>query len=828
MAIPDRALATLDQMGENPFEKVKESWVWLKMLGIYLDRFDNYNKGCDLVDGEYSQDDKLLSDYAWRPLPVFWANMEVIKPTIYSRAPVPVVSGRHKDRRPLIRQTSELLERALISQQQMEKLHRTLKHVRDDLVMYSRGVIWLRKYEDPVTKRTRVKYDHLNRHDFRHQVCRKWDENEWVARRAWLTRPQIKQRFDAAYQKLHGKTLDTSTIAFTTQPNDQYENEDRNSTSARNESETSQGNEETVEQKASVWEIWHKTQNAVVWVTEGLDLVLDIGEPHLDLEGFFPCPEPAYSTLKPDTLYPIPHLTYYRGQVDEINLLTERIMSLSEALKVKFFYSAGIDGDVTDAIENALKNTDQNAIAVPVPSTAALGGSGLANAIVWLPVEVVAATLRNLIELRDQMQLDVYEITGISDIMRGSTDPSETLGAQQLKGQFGSVRVKERQEEMVRIARDATNIAGEIMAEHFSMEELLLLSQYDQAPPQEQIQQQVAQIQGQKGQMEAALQRAAQDPNTQQMAEQNPEQAQQIMQQAQQQIAGFDEQLQELSEVVTQEQIFELLQNERIRPFVLDIETDSTIQPDEQRDKANVSEFLGALAQILAQLSPMVDNIPESAPFAAEVLMFAVKPFRVGRPLMGAIEQFAENIEEKAKNPNPEQQAAIQAEMQKIQAEVGKLQADAGKSQAEAKRAEADVIATAVETKKTQAETQKLEAETFQLMAPEPEEAEDEPTEVDAMNAENDLVKAGVERQKLDVETQRMAMEMDDMAQQRVIEQDHIQAMAEMSEQLAESAQAIAQMAESIAVMQAAMTAPRELVRDEQGRAIGARTVLNS
>ena len=33
---------------------------------------------------------------------------------------------------------------------------------------------------------------------------------------------------------------------------------------------------------------------------------------------------------------------------------------------------------------------------------------------------------------------DIYQIMGLSDIMRGATDAHETLGAQQLKTQYGS------------------------------------------------------------------------------------------------------------------------------------------------------------------------------------------------------------------------------------------------------------------------------------------------------------------------------------------------------------------------------------------------------
>ena len=60
--------------------------------------------------------------------------------------------------------------------------------------------------------------------------------------------------------------------------------------------------------------------------------------------------------------------------------------------------------------------------------------------------------------LRKQIIEDIYQIMGMSDIMRGATDPNETLGAQQLKTQYGSTRIRDKQQEMVRLARDLVEI----------------------------------------------------------------------------------------------------------------------------------------------------------------------------------------------------------------------------------------------------------------------------------------------------------------------------------------------------------------------------------
>ena len=48
--------------------------------------------------------------------------------------------------------------------------------------------------------------------------------------------------------------------------------------------------------------------------------------------------------------------------------------------------------------------------------------------------------------------------------MRGSTDPNETATAQQIKGNWASLRLSKKAGEVNRALRDAMRIMGEIMA----------------------------------------------------------------------------------------------------------------------------------------------------------------------------------------------------------------------------------------------------------------------------------------------------------------------------------------------------------------------------
>lgn len=642
----------------------------------------DYHTRCDRIDALYADLKKLAEVKTDRQYQLFWANVQVRRNAIYSRPPVPVVTSRFRDRKPLPRRAADILERALISDFEADDLHDTLVEARDDLELNARGVVWLRIVErDGVEVATA---EHVARKDFRHGYGRKWKEVPWVARRAWLTKEQVKKRFGEIPEGMQ----------FT----------------KHRDSDKKEEAGEYSRKKAAVWELWHKDDATVVWVSEGVADVLDQKDPWIDVKGFFPCPRPAYGTLQRETLTPVPDVVYYRDQLEEINIATARLSALTEALKVRGFYAAGI-GDAADAIETAFKSTDDRAVLVPVSAMAALGpNASLADAIVWLPLEVIANTITGLIALRRQLIEDVYEISGISDIMRGNTDANETLGAQQLKSQYGSIRIQDRQTEMVRLARDVTRMKAEIMAENVPIDDLMVMAQVDDLPTMAEAQAQVMQALGpQLEQAQAAMQDAAMagDDDAGMQAQQA---MQALQQQAQQQLAG----------VVTKEQVAELLQSQRVRPFVLEIETDSTIEPDEMTEKQKRVEFMSALGPLLQQGVGAMQLAPQLGKFMAESIRFVASGFRAGRQMDDAIDELAEqfaNYQPPAQpGENPEAaQAEAQAKQAEAQAKVQVAQTKAQETQAKAQaamaQAEADVQTARLDAEARMAELQQGQSE---------------------------------------------------------------------------------------------------------------------
>lgn len=646
---------------------LKSSRGWLALITKAETAFRTWQDKSDSIDKLYANLETLSSLSRDRQFQLFWANIQVLGPSIYSRPPAPVVVPRFRDQRPIPRIASEMIERCTVVSFETQDLDYVMRQVRDDLNINARGAVWAR-YETETTGgylSQKVCVEHVNRRDFLHDPVRNWQEVDWVSKRSWLTKKEARKRFRKTSGDLYKEA------AYQTQKDEQTDETDG-------------------KLKAGFWELWSKSLNKVVWIAEGCDKVLDEQAPHLELEGFFPCPRPAYGTTQRGSLIPVPDMLLYKDQLEEINQLTGRIHALADALRLKGFYPGGAS-ELADAIEAAVKSNDDTAILVPVANWALFGNGGVKDTIVWIPLAEVGQTISALVTLRKELINDVYQIMGLSDIMRGSTDASETLGAQQLKSQYGSVRIRDKKDELVRIARDVTRITAEIMAENFTQKSMLDMSQMS-IPTDAEIAKQAKGIEAQANKIATEIKQAKTDPETQQAAQKNPKAAQQIIQQAAQKVQGMQAEIGKLMKTVTIEQVMKFLRDNRVRCFTLDIETDSTIAPDENEQKQRAAEYVTAISGLLAQLVPAVKEVPQIAPLAADVLKFVNSQFRVGRQFEQSMEEFTDQMKQMAakpqqKGPTPEQtkaQADAQASTQKGQLDAMKAKGEAAKAQSDA------------------------------------------------------------------------------------------------------------------------------------------------
>ena len=221
---------------------------------------------------------------------------------------------------------------------------------------------------------------------------------------------------------------------------------------------------EDVVKRCRVWEIWDKRERKVIFISEGATEPMMEKDDPLNLKDFFPIPRPLYSVETDRTMLPVPEFTLYRDQADELDDITARINHLVNMLKVRGVYDAA-----NEELGNLFKTSEGTMIPAHNWQAFAERG-GFRGTIDFVPLESTAQVLVGLYQERTRLIQSIYELTGISDIQRGSSDPRETRGAQMLKAQFSSLRLQPRQKKVQRFVRDLFRLMSEVIGEVFSPE----------------------------------------------------------------------------------------------------------------------------------------------------------------------------------------------------------------------------------------------------------------------------------------------------------------------------------------------------------------------
>ena len=215
-----------------------------------------------------------------------------------------------------------------------------------------------------------------------------------------------------------------------------------------------------------VYEIWDKKARKTYYIgkdcgSEFLKVTDDI----LKIDGFFPLPKPLYATLTNDSLIPASDYKEIKPLLDELDGIVERMRLTGQALKVSGCYDNSfpelaniLDKDVTLVSISDFTQLKEN--------------GGLAGIMDFAPIAQYITALQALAERRQDLVAQIYEITGVSDIMRGNSDPNETATAVTKKTNFGTLRNQDRQNDMQRFIVDLLKIKADIICEMFEPETL--------------------------------------------------------------------------------------------------------------------------------------------------------------------------------------------------------------------------------------------------------------------------------------------------------------------------------------------------------------------
>jgi hypothetical protein len=568
---------------------------WLKEIAQYERDFKKWEtRSAKIIKRFRDEGRDLTSGNDRAKFNILWSNVNTLIPACFSRTPQPDVSRRFKDNDPVGRVASLILERGLEFETQHYSDYKSgLTNVVQDRFLGGRGTAWVRyephfrQAESQITEdvepdpkaesQEELDYecapvDYVNPKDFGHTKARTWEEVRGVWRVVYLYKNSVTERF--------GKKV-ANQLPFDASPEEKGRN-----------------NEEKQPSQARIYEIWDKETKKVYWLSKSYPKFLDVKDDPLRLECFFPTPKPLYATLTTDSLVPVPDFSLYQDQARTLDVLADRIDGLIKALKVRGCYNA------SETALARLFTEGDNTTLIPITNwTAFAEKAGLKGAIDIVDLTPIFGALQAAYQAMADQKNQVYEITGMSDIIRGQSVASETATAQQLKGRYASLRLKNMQMDVARFAGELLQIKAQIMCGLFDPQTLLQIS-------------------------------------------------------AVQQLSQEDQQL--------IPQALDLLKQDTLREFRVEVNSDSMVEIDEAAEKEARMEFLNSVGTFMEKAGQMAAASPQTAPMVAELLKFAVTAFKVGRTIEGKLDESIDQLTKAAAQPQPPKP---DPEMEKLKAE---------------------------------------------------------------------------------------------------------------------------------------------------------------
>jgi hypothetical protein len=596
--------------------EANEIKAWYAEIDDAKKRAEDYCKQGDRVLGIYASTDRDRT-----PFNILYSNTDTLLPAYYSATPRPDVQRRFKDDDPIGKAASDAGERMLAflldtNVDGYETFDEAIKASVFDALLPGRGVTAVKydaeigEYDAPgeegeeageqeplIEKKSElVCLDSQPWNQVLFGFAKKWPKVPWIA---------FEQSIDRAEaERLFGHEM-AEKIKFT-----------RDNVGPDEDDKTSEEEHQGERKTATIYQIWDKDGGRKVrYVSRHYkDGFLKVDDDPLELTGFFPIPRPLQFVANNDfNTVTAPYLVY-ENQAKELNELTRRLTRISRAIKAKGVY----DGELGEDIKNLLEGDDNEFI--PADKSSMLNQNGFDKAIWFMPVEKLIVVLQQLYQAREQCKQVIYEITGISDIIRGSTVASETATAQDIKSRWGTMRLGRGQGEVQRYARDILRLMLEIAASKFSEDtwaKMTGLPYLTQA------------------------QAAAQAMVPPQPGQEQP---------------------------ITWAQVLALLKSDLQRAYRIDIETDSTIAPEQREDQQAISEAMTALGQYIQGVTPLVQQ--GVMPFeAAKTLMIAfIRRFKFGDQVEDYLKQM--QPPQPPKEPEDNTLQVKQLEMQSKQAEL--------------------------------------------------------------------------------------------------------------------------------------------------------------
>lgn len=444
---------------------------WHTQGGRIVARFKDEREGPDSTGSS--------SSTRWN---LYTANVQTQRAMMYGQTPRVSVTRRHADAHDdVARVAAEMLERLLNTdiERDSDGYASALSYALDDRLLAGMGNVRVRytaQFDDvpevparvnettgaelapavPATRRKAsedVEVDYVHWRDQLWSPARTFEEVRWWGFRVQMSRSQLVRRFGAEL----GKTVPLNGR--------EHGGADSGGPAEKRADPWA---------RADVWEIWSKEHGRVFWYVEGYPVILDVKPDLYGLRGFWPFPRPMFANLTTDALVARPDFVLAQDLYDEIDLVSTRITLLERAIAVKGVYDKS-----SGSLQRLLQDTGENEL-IPVDNWALFAEKGgVRGAVDWLPLDQVVSALTALRDYRRELIDALYQVTGMSDILRGQAASSGVTATEQaIKARFGSVRMQALQDEFARFASDVQRLKTQVICRHFEPQTILERSNF--------------------------------------------------------------------------------------------------------------------------------------------------------------------------------------------------------------------------------------------------------------------------------------------------------------------------------------------------------------
>ena len=370
---------------------------------------------------------------------IFWASVETLKPFVYFKQPQPFVVRVNKNANQAQALACKILERALAWNMKQFDFDSVVKYARNDFLLSGMGILWEQYCSsfkqvgtDFIKDKEKVETTYVSPTMFLADTDKVnvWEDVEWIARRMYMNISEVAANFSTeTAEKVRSQCGQNSVL--------------------------------------TVYEIWDKPTRTIYYISPqyGADF-LHIQPDVLHLSGFFPCPKPIMATLANDGIIPVPDYVEIKSLLEELDGVNNRMRLTMQALKVSGCYDNSFPelANILDKDITLISLADFDKLK---------DAGGIKGVIDFAPIGQYVEALQILAQRRQVLIDSIYEVTGVSDIMRGTSQRVETATAVTQKTNFGTLRNQDRQNDMQRFLKDLFAIKAEIICEHFSPEFLL-------------------------------------------------------------------------------------------------------------------------------------------------------------------------------------------------------------------------------------------------------------------------------------------------------------------------------------------------------------------